>query len=135
MENYLNSEDEHSKVEEKEEEKILYKMVDGVYQRTLLKKDDAEVNSKICISTVKHNLILNFLNFLFPGLLHLGLPHSSANDEVPRIQKNRDVSLPSRTENRKPAVPGAENISEIPKPGIFEFAMFSWHQMKDTETF
>ena len=45
MENFLNSEDKHSEVEEKDEEnqKILYKMVDGAYQRTLLRKDDAEV--------------------------------------------------------------------------------------------
>ena len=45
MENYLNSEDKASGIEERDEdnEKILYKMVDGVYQRTLLRKDDAEV--------------------------------------------------------------------------------------------
>ena len=46
MENYLNFEDnKHSgEIEGKEDDKkILYKMVDGVYQRTLLTKDDAEV--------------------------------------------------------------------------------------------
>ena len=49
MENYLNFEDnKHSReIEGKEDgKKILYKMVDGVYQRTLLTKDDAEVRHR-----------------------------------------------------------------------------------------
>ena len=45
MENYLNSEDKASEETDQDDEKILYKMVDGAYQRTLLRKDDAEVKN------------------------------------------------------------------------------------------
>ena len=51
---------------------------------------------------------------LFTGVIHLGLTHTCANDEVPGLQKDWDVSLPQRAENRKSAVPGAEYIGRVP---------------------
>lgn len=89
MENYLNSEDkQHSEVEkvvEDNKEKILYKMVDGAYQRTLLRKDDAEVRRQNIFVRVK---VLFLLIILFTGLIHPGLTHTCANDEVPGLQKD-----------------------------------------------
>ena len=67
MENYLNSEDNHTEVEErdKDNEKILYKMVDGAYQRTLLRKDDAEVRQINLSSSAAASLTSNHLIFRF----------------------------------------------------------------------
>ena len=63
---YIRGRSSYHEVEERDEdsEKILYKMVDGAYQRTLLRKDDAEVRQINFSSSAAASLIFCTSNHL-----------------------------------------------------------------------